>query len=64
MISLTEGGHYSKLYFAENKVIGWVLNDNRMPVVRVTDFDGNEIFYKTLDVKEWAKSGYGVHFWE
>lgn len=56
------GSSYDRLQFSDDKIIGWVLNDDRTIVIRVADFTGNTILMEKLDMPEYRECGFGHIF--
>jgi hypothetical protein len=53
----SDGSLYDLPNFSDDKIMSWVLDDDRAQVIKVTDFSGNTIFTGKLDIPEYREHG-------
>ena len=54
-----EGGNYRTAYFANDCLVDWTLTEDRIPLIHVTDLEGNVVYSETLDLPYWPEQGRG-----
>lgn len=53
-----EEGYYGAT-FANGYTIGWTLSEERIPHIRATDLEGNEVYSEELGLPDWPSQGLG-----